>query len=93
MLIADYEFGRSPQDIKWLEKMSNVAAAAHAPFIAAASPQMFDMDSFDELGNPRDLAKIFESTFDWKSRYAFGVISNPLRASPSIPCSRASSRM
>ena len=53
MLVGDYEFGRSPQDIKWLEKMSNVAAAAHAPFIAAASPQMFDMDSFDDLGNPR----------------------------------------
>lgn len=62
VLIGDYEFGRSPQDIKWLEKMSNVAAAAHAPFIAAASPQMFDMDTFEDLGNPRDLAKIFEST-------------------------------
>ena len=69
VLIADYEFGRSPQDIKWLEKMSNVAAAAHAPFIAAASPQLFDMDSFDELGNPRDLAKIFESSelTKWRS--------------------------
>ena len=69
MLVGDYEFGRSPQDIKWLEKMSNVAAAAHAPFIAAASPQMFDMDSFDELGNPRDLAKIFESSelVPWRS--------------------------
>lgn len=69
MLVGDYEFGRSPQDIKWLEKMSNVAAAAHAPFIAAASPQMFDLDSFDELGNPRDLAKIFESSelVPWRS--------------------------
>lgn len=69
VLIGDYEFGRSPQDIKWLEKMSNVAAAAHAPFIAAASPQMFDMDTFEELGNPRDLAKIFESTelVPWRS--------------------------
>lgn len=62
VLIGDYEFGRSPQDINWLEKMSNVAAAAHAPFIAAASPQMFDLDSFEDLGNPRDLAKIFESS-------------------------------
>ncbi|HEX7330225.1 MAG TPA: type VI secretion system contractile sheath large subunit [Pyrinomonadaceae bacterium] len=69
VLVGDYEFGRSPQDIKWLEKMSNVAAAAHAPFIAAASPQMFDMDSFDDLGNPRDLAKLFESTelVPWRS--------------------------
>ena len=69
VLIADYEFGRSPQDIKWLEKMSNVAAAAHAPFIAAARPEMFDMDSFAELSNPRDLAKIFESSelVPWRS--------------------------
>ena len=69
VLIGDYEFGRSPQDIKWLEKMSNVAAAAHAPFIAAANPQLFDMDTFEELGNPRDLAKAFESTelVPWRS--------------------------
>jgi type VI secretion system protein ImpC len=69
VLIGDYEFGRSPQDINWLEKMSNVAAAAHAPFIAAASPQMFDLDTFEEIGNPRDLAKIFESTelVKWRS--------------------------
>ena len=62
VLIGNYEFGRSPQDIKWLEKMSNVAAAAHAPFIAAAKPEMFDLDSFQDLGNPRDLAKLFESS-------------------------------
>jgi type VI secretion system protein ImpC len=69
VLVGDYEFGRHPQDIAWLEKMSNVAAAAHAPFIAAASPKLFDMDSFTELGNPRDLAKIFESTelVKWRS--------------------------
>lgn len=69
VLIGDYEFGRSPADISWLEKMAGVAAAAHAPFIAAASPSMFDMDSFQDIGNPRDLAKIFESSelVKWKS--------------------------
>jgi type VI secretion system protein ImpC len=68
-LIGDFEFGRHPQDIAFLEKMSNVAAAAHAPFIAAANPRLFDMDSFTELSNPRDLAKIFESTelIKWRS--------------------------
>src|SRR5204862_5694827 len=42
---------------------------AHAPFIAAASPRLFDMDSFTELANPRDLAKLFESTelIKWRS--------------------------
>src|SRR5205085_10213881 len=69
MLVGDYEFSRNPQDMALLEKISNVAAAAHAPFIAAASPKLFDMDSFTDLGKPRDLAKIFESTelVKWKS--------------------------
>ncbi len=62
VLVGDYEFGRHPQDISVLEKMSGVAAAAHTPFIAAASPRLFDMDSFNELPLPRDLAKTFEST-------------------------------
>lgn len=61
-LVGDFEFGRHPQDIELLEKLSGVAAAAHAPFIAASSPAMFDLDSFSHLGIPRDLAKIFEST-------------------------------
>ena len=62
VLVGDYEFGRSPQDIGMLEKISNVAAAAHAPFITAASPKLFDWDTFTELSIPRDLAKQFEST-------------------------------
>ena len=68
-LIGDYEFGRHPQDMAMLEKLSNVAAASHAPFIAAASPKLFDMGSFTEMSNPRDLAKIFESTelIKWRS--------------------------
>jgi type VI secretion system protein ImpC len=69
VLVGDYEFGRHPQDIATLEKLSSVAAAAHAPFIAAASAKLFDMDSFTELGIPRDLAKGFESTelVKWRS--------------------------
>jgi type VI secretion system protein ImpC len=69
LLVGSYEFGRHPQDIGLLEKMSNVAAAAHAPFIAAASPGMFDMGRMTELGGPRDLAKIFETAdmVKWRS--------------------------
>lgn len=69
VLLGDYEFGRHPQDMALLEKLSNVAAAAHAPFIAAASPKMLDMESFTDLGVPRDLAKIFESAemIKWRS--------------------------
>lgn len=69
LLIGDYEFGRHPQDIALLQKIASVAAAAHAPFISAASPRLLDMDSFTELMAPRDLAKIFESTelISWRA--------------------------
>ncbi|MDR0625553.1 MAG: type VI secretion system contractile sheath large subunit [Holosporales bacterium] len=60
-LMGDYDFSRHPQDMIFLEKMASVAAAAHAPFIAAANPKLFDLDSFEQLGVPRDMAKVFES--------------------------------
>lgn len=69
VLIGDFDFGSSPMDIAFLDKMSGVAASAHAPFIAAANPIMFDMDSYTELAGPRDLSKIFESATltKWRS--------------------------
>ncbi|HNC43978.1 MAG TPA: type VI secretion system contractile sheath large subunit, partial [Acidobacteriota bacterium] len=59
-LIGDFEFTNHPQDMALLEKMSGVAAAAHAPFISAASPKLFGWESFTQLGEVRDLAKIFD---------------------------------
>lgn len=69
LLIGDYEFSRRPEDINLLKLMSNVAAAAHAPLISAASPSLFNLDSFSDLPNPRDLAKIFEGAThtSWRS--------------------------
>jgi type VI secretion system protein ImpC len=69
VLIGDYYFGRISPDIGLLQQLSGVAAAAHSPFIAAADPTMFDMDSFTDLGKPRDLQKIFESLdmIQWRS--------------------------
>lgn len=61
-LIGDFEFGKHPEDIELLEKISNVAAAAHAPFFAAAAPSMLNLDSWTQIDAPRDLAKIFDST-------------------------------
>src|SRR5678815_2761461 len=55
-LLGDYEFGKSGQDIELLEKISQVAAAAHAPFISAASSEMFNMESYTQLDAPRDMA-------------------------------------
>lgn len=68
-LIGDFEFGRLPQDVELATLISNVAAAAHTPFIAAASPHLFNFDSFSELSGPRDLAKVFDGTdaIKWRS--------------------------
>ena len=68
-MIGDYEFGRSPEDMYLVEQVSHVAAAAHAPFISSASPELFGWDSFTELGRPRDLSKIFDTVeyAKWKS--------------------------
>jgi len=46
-LIGDYYFDQSVPDIEMLTEMSHVAAAAHAPFIGAASPTILNMDSWE----------------------------------------------
>jgi type VI secretion system protein ImpC len=65
-LVGDYYFDHSPQDVEMLGGIAQVAAAAHAPFISAANSTLMGMDNWNELANPRDLAKIF-STPDYAS--------------------------
>jgi len=60
-IIGAYEFGHKPKDVALLRNMSGIAAAAHAPFIAAAAPQLFRMESWQELPNPQDLEQIVSS--------------------------------
>lgn len=68
-LIGDYSIGRQPEDMYFVEQMSHVAAASHAPFISAASEDMFGLETFADLGKPRDLAKVFDTVeyAKWKS--------------------------
>ena len=68
-LVGDYEFGKHPEDLELLDKVSHVAAAAHAPFLTAAAPDLMSLDSYTNIGAPRDLAKIFDTTeyAKWKS--------------------------
>jgi type VI secretion system protein ImpC len=68
-LIGDYEFGRGPEDIELLERTAQVAAAAHAPFLSAASADLLNLESFTQIGGVRDIGKIFDSTeyAKWKS--------------------------
>ncbi|MCL4209619.1 MAG: type VI secretion system contractile sheath large subunit [Phycisphaeraceae bacterium] len=60
-LVGDYHFDHTPPDVELLGEMAKVAAACHAPFIAGASPSLLNMDSWQELANPRDLTKIFQT--------------------------------
>jgi type VI secretion system protein ImpC len=60
-LVGDYHFDQSAPDCELLGEMAKIAAAAHAPFIAAASPTVMQMGSWQELANPRDLTKIFST--------------------------------
>jgi type VI secretion system protein ImpC len=68
-LLGDYEFDKTGQDIKLLEAMSKVAAAAHAPFLTAASAEMFGFQSFTELNNVYQLSGLFEGSeyAQWRS--------------------------
>lgn len=60
-IVADYYFDNSAPDVELLSSMAKVAAAAHAPFISAAAPSVMLMESWQELANPRDLTKIFQT--------------------------------
>jgi type VI secretion system protein ImpC len=68
-LLGDFSITRQPEDLYFLEQMSHVAAASHAPFISAAAPELMGLESFAELGKPRDLAKVFDTVeyAKWKS--------------------------
>jgi len=61
-LVGDYEFGRGGEDIELLEKVAQVAAAAHAPFLSAAAPEMINLTEFSQMTGIRDLSKVFDST-------------------------------
>ncbi|MDF1553067.1 MAG: type VI secretion system contractile sheath large subunit [Deferrisomatales bacterium] len=60
-LVGDYHFDHSPPDVALLEQVAQISAASHSPFITGAAPTVMQMDSWQELSNPRDLTKIFQT--------------------------------
>ena len=60
-IIGDYYFNHSPQDIELLKGVAQIASAAHAPFISSADPSIVNLDSWQDLANPRDISKIFST--------------------------------
>jgi type VI secretion system protein ImpC len=61
LLVGDYAFDHRPEDVQLLSDIAMIAAAAHAPFVAAADPAIMQMERFTELANPRDLTRIFQT--------------------------------
>ncbi len=68
-MLGDYEFTNHPDDVELLGKISNVAAAAFCPFIAAADPALFGFSDWTQLSKPRDLEKVFDTVeyAKWRS--------------------------
>ncbi|TDR47869.1 type VI secretion system protein ImpC [Tahibacter aquaticus] len=68
-LVGDYHFDHSPPDVELLTEMAKICAASHCPFITGAAPTTMQMETWQELANPRDLTKIFENTeyVAWRS--------------------------
>ncbi len=59
--VGDYHFDHSPPDVELLGEIAQISAAMHAPFISGAAPSVMGMESWQELSNPRDLTKIFQT--------------------------------
>lgn len=60
-IIGLYEFENKPSDIVWLRGMGKVASAAHAPFVAAASPRLFGCETMAEVNLLRDIEGVFNT--------------------------------
>ncbi|GAA0509713.1 type VI secretion system contractile sheath large subunit [Tatumella terrea] len=64
-LVADYYFDHSAPDVDLLSSIGRIAASAHVPFITGASPSVLQMESWQELANPRDLTRIFTRNLEY----------------------------
>jgi type VI secretion system protein ImpC len=49
LLVADFEFGRRPEDMTILTAVGSVAEAVQAPLLAAANPDLFGLTDYTEL--------------------------------------------
>jgi type VI secretion system protein ImpC len=59
-IIGNYDFGPGAPDVSLLRSIASVSAMSHAPFIAAAGPQFFGIESFTGIPRLKDLKANFE---------------------------------
>ncbi len=60
-MVANFDFGPGPQDVKLLQYVSSVSAMSHAPFFASAGKEFFGIEDWAKLPDLKDLHAIFES--------------------------------
>jgi len=60
-LVGDFYFDHSPMDVQLLRDISKIAGACHAPFFSGTAPALMGFDTWDEVNNPRDLSKVFDT--------------------------------
>jgi len=58
-IVLDFAFDHGSADVEVLGELAKIAAACQAPLLAAAAPSLMQMESWLEIGNPRDITKIF----------------------------------
>lgn len=61
-MVLDFPFSKGAEDVDVLTKFSGVAAAAHVPTLVQADPELFNLKTFRDIGAPRDMSKVFESS-------------------------------
>lgn len=62
VMIGNYEFDSSPQDIALLTDISKVASASHCPFISSVGAKFFKKDSMEDWKKIPDLSAYMETT-------------------------------
>src|SRR5205085_2518783 len=60
LLIGNYEFAHTREDLALLERLGSIAQQLRAPFVAAASPRLLGCVSFTEIGSARDVVRRFQ---------------------------------
>lgn len=84
VLLGDFEFGRTSGDVELLSKIAAVAAASHAPFLAAAGPDLLNLSSFSELSYPRMLSAVFD-TVEYANWRAFRNSQDSMYVALTLP--------
>nr|WP_283777689.1 type VI secretion system contractile sheath large subunit [Sansalvadorimonas sp. 2012CJ34-2] len=75
VLLGDFQVSHRPfdghpyDDVFTLQGMAQIAAAAFAPFVCSAAPQLFGLDSYEELGMPLNYQELFSQPeyMRWRS--------------------------